>query len=261
MPLKINFEGHDGNLLSGVLHKSKKDDNSIVISVHGFGADKNYWIIKELSKYLDKKEIASMRFDFMGAGDSEGDVKDSTIEQMVGDLNAAVKYAKEKGYKKIAVTGHSLGGMVAIIAATLNKDVHALMLMAPAIDIRHAIKKRMDTYKHTKDGMAEVAKTKVKKSFLKNISRHVYNEARNLKIPVLIIHGDSDKSTDIENARKFFKKLQTVKRLVTVKNANHHFSKRSHLDVLLKEAHKWLVKNNNIQRRVRKHESYDRGFE
>ncbi|MBI4177509.1 MAG: alpha/beta fold hydrolase [Candidatus Aenigmarchaeota archaeon] len=246
MPLKINFEGHDGNLLSGVLHKSspknKKNDNSIVISVHGFGVDKNYWIVKELSRYLDKKKIASMRFDMTGVGESSGDVKDSTIEQMVNDLNAAVKYAKDAGYKKIMVAGHSLGGMAAILAATLNKDIHALALMAPAIDIRHAIKHRKDTYKHMENGMAEVAKTKVREEFLENISRHVYGEAGKIKIPVLIVHGGADKSTGIRNARKFFGKLKAKKKFVLVKDANHHFSKKKHLNVLMKEALDW-VKN------------------
>ena len=241
MPVKISFKGHGGNVLSGVLH-GKKDDNSIVISAHGFGTDKNYWIIKELSKYLDKKKIASMRFDFMGAGDSRGDIKDSTVEQMVDDLDAAVRYAKQRGYRKIIVAAHSLGAMAAVIAATANKDIHALTLLAPAIDIRHAVKKRMDTYKHIKHDMAEVAKTKVKKEFLKNISRHVYDEANKIKIPVLIVHGGADRSTEIKNAKKFFDKLKTKKKFVIVKNANHHFSKKSHLDILMKEAHDWIKK-------------------
>lgn len=249
MPLKISFEGHGGNLLSGILHTSflgkslaKKDDNSILISVHGFGVDKNYWVIKELSEYLDKKKIASMRFDFTGVGDSQGDVRDSSMEQMVDDLDAAVRYAKQRGYKKIIVAAHSLGAMVAVLAATANKDIHALALMAPAIDIRHAIKKRIDTYRRTEDGMAEVAKTRVRKEFLESISRHVYDEAKKIKIPVLIIHGGADKSTDIKNARKFFEKLKTKKKFVIVKNANHHFSKVSHLGVLMREAHSWITK-------------------
>ena len=239
MPMKISFEGHDGNLLSGVIHR-KKDDNSIVISAHGFGTDKNYWVIKELSKYLDKKKIASMRFDFMGVGESDGDVKHSSTEQMVDDLNAAVQYVKERGYKKITVVGHSLGGMIAVMAAAANKDIHALMLMAPAVDLRHAIKKRMDTHKRTKDGMAEAVKTKFGEEFLKNISRHVYGEAKKIKIPVLIVHGDADRSTEIKNAKRFFSILKTKKKFVIVKNANHHFSKKKHLDVLLKEAYKWV---------------------
>ena len=206
MPLKIRFKGHDENLLAGILHNKKNDDDSIVISAHGFGANKNYWILKELSKYLDKKEIASMRFDFTGAGDSEGDVADSNLEQMVDDLNAAIEHAKHRGYRKIIVAAHSLGAMAAVLAATANKDIHALTLLAPAIDIRHAIKKRKDTYKRTADGMVEVAKTKVKRRFLKNISRDVYNEAGKLKIPVLIVHGDADRSADIKNAKKFFQK-------------------------------------------------------
>ncbi len=249
MPVKISFKGHNENLLAGILHTNflgknfnKKDDNSIVISAHGFGADKNYWILKELSKYLDKKEIASMRFDFTGAGDSKGDIKDSNVEQMVDDLNAAVEHAKQRGYKKISVVAHSLGAMAAVIAATANKDIHALTLLAPAVDIRHAIKKRKDTYKRTADGMVEVAKTKVRKEFLKNISRDMYNEAGKLKIPVLIVHGDADRSTDIENAKKFFSKIKTKKKFVIIKNANHHFSKKKHLDELMEEAHDWITK-------------------
>ena len=95
---------------------------------------------------------------------------------------------------------------------------------------------------HVEGDMAEVAKVKVRREFIKNISRHVYNEAKKIKIPVLIVHGGADKSTGIENTKKFFRKLKTRKKLVIVKNANHHFSKKSHLGVLMKEARDW-VKN------------------
>ncbi len=238
MPLKISFEGHDGNRLSGVLHK--KNDDRILISLHGFGANKNYRIIKRLLHFMEKKKMSSMAFDFSGAGESEGDINNSSIEQMVDDVNAAVRYAKNEGFKKIMVTGHSLGGMVAIIAAAANKDIHALALMAPAIDLRRAMKKRMDTYKFTKGGMAVVAKTAVKKAFLKNISRHVYNYSNKLGMPVLIIHGDADKSCDIAHSKKFFKMLKSNKKMAVIRHANHHFSGKSHLAALLDTTYQWL---------------------
>ena len=238
MYFKVKFKGHCNNLLSGVLHR--RDSTSIVVSAHGFGADKNYRVIKTLSDFLHNKKISSLRFDFSGVGSSEGDVKSSNIEQMVDDLNAAVGYAKKAGYKKIIVTGHSLGGMAAIIAAVMNKDVHALMLIAPAIDLRATIEKRKDTYKMAKDGMMIVAKTKVNSMFVKNIARSVQNKAKRIRIPVLIIHGDVDKSCDIINSKKFFKMLKPAKKMIIIKGANHHFSRATHLDKLLKGAHGWI---------------------
>ncbi|MFH0889710.1 MAG: alpha/beta fold hydrolase [Candidatus Aenigmatarchaeota archaeon] len=240
MPLKISFAGHNGNLLSGVIH-GKPDDNYIIISVHGFGTDRDYKVLRELSKHFEKRKISTMRFDFSGVGDSEGDVSDSSIEQMVDDLNAAVSYAKRTGFKKIIVAGHSLGGMVAILAAVMNKDIHALMLMAPAIDMKIAISRRKDTYKHIEGEMVEVAKTKVNKRFLENIERDAYDEAKKLNIPVLIIHGNRDRSCDILHSKKFYGMLKTAKKMVTIKNANHHFSKKTHLNMLLKEAHGWIT--------------------
>ncbi len=238
MPLEINFKGHGGNRLSGLLNK--KDNNRILISLHGFGADKNYRIIKKLSHFLGKKKVSSMTFDFSGVGESEGDVSDSSLEQMVDDANAAIRYAKKEGFKKIIVAGHSLGGMVAIIAAAANKDVHALMLMAPAIDLRRAMKKRRDTYKLAKGDMAVVAKTIVKKAFLKNISRHVYRHSNKLGMPVLIIHGDADRSCDIADSKKLFGMLKSKKKMAVIRHANHHFSGKSHLDALLDTTYQWL---------------------
>ncbi len=238
MPLKISFEGHGGNRLSGLLNK--KDNNCILISLHGFGANKNYRVIKRLLSFLGKRKMSSMTFDFSGFGESEGDVSDSSIEQMVDDVNAAIRYAKKEGFKKIMVAGHSLGGMVAIIAAAANKDIHALVLMAPAIDLRRAMKKRRDTYKLAKGDMAVVAKTIVKKTFLKNISRHVYRHSNKLGMPVLIIHGDADKSCDIANSKKLFGMLKSRKNMVVIRNANHHFSRKSHLDKLMQTTYAWI---------------------
>ncbi len=238
MPVKIRFAGHNGNMLSGVV--DGKDDNTIVITVHGFGTDKDYRVLRELAKHLGNKKIATMRFDFSGVGDSEGDVSDSSIEQMVNDLNAAVGYAKHAGFKKIIVAGHSLGGMVAITAAVMNKDIHALMLMAPAINLKAAIRRRRDTYRHVEGELAEVAKTKVNRRFLKNIERDVCEEAEKLHVPVIVIHGDRDKSCDILNSKKFYGMLKAAKKMTVIKNANHHFSKKTHLDALLKESHRWI---------------------
>lgn len=239
MPLKIKFAGHNDNILSGVIN-GDKDGNCVVITVHGFGTGKDYRVLRGLAKHLDKKKIATMRFDFSGVGDSEGDVSESSIEQMVNDLNATVSYAKHAGFKKIIVAGHSLGGMVAILVAVMNKDVHALMLMAPVIDMKLAISRRKDTYKHIEGEMAEVAKTKVNRKFLKDIERGAYDEARKLNIPVLIIHGNKDRSCDILHSKKFYEMLKAAKKMIIVKNANHHFSKKTHLDILLKESHMWL---------------------
>jgi pimeloyl-ACP methyl ester carboxylesterase len=95
-----------------------------------------------LADYLTRRGIAVLRVDDRGVGGSTGSISDSTSEDFAGDALAGVgflKGRKEIDPKKIGLTGHSEGGIIAPIAAARSTDVAFIVMMAgtglPGTDI------------------------------------------------------------------------------------------------------------------------------
>ena len=59
-----------------------------------------------------------LRFDFTGLGKSDGHFESSTFRANVGDLIRAAAWMTDQGIGPSGIVGHSLGGTVALIAAT-----------------------------------------------------------------------------------------------------------------------------------------------
>lgn len=110
-----------------------------VVLITGSGAqDRNEEIMGHrpflvLADHLTKNGIAVLRTDDRGVGGSTGNVNDSTSEEFALDVLAGVdflKNRKEIDSKKIGLIGHSEGGLIAPIVASMTEDVAFIVLMA-----------------------------------------------------------------------------------------------------------------------------------
>jgi pimeloyl-ACP methyl ester carboxylesterase len=95
----------------------------------------SYYHQKEwvLADYLTRNGIVVLRYDSRGVDESTGNFYASTAEDLAGDINAAynvMSERKEIDKTKIGLIGHSGGGIVASIAASINPDIGFLILMA-----------------------------------------------------------------------------------------------------------------------------------
>ncbi len=90
-------------------------------------------IFAELSSALADDGFLVLRYDKRGVGQSGGRPESATLADYADDLRAAVKFVadrKDVDDRRIAVVGHSEGGMVAMIAADKEKKIRALVLVA-----------------------------------------------------------------------------------------------------------------------------------
>ncbi len=110
-----------------------------VLLISGSGAqDRNETVFGHrpflvLADYLTRRELAVLRVDDRGTGESTGDFALCTSEDFASDVIAGIEYLKgrkEIDSGKIGLIGHSEGGLIAPMVAARTPDVVFIVLLA-----------------------------------------------------------------------------------------------------------------------------------
>ena len=227
-----------GNTLRGMIIKP---DNilgkiPVVLLLHGFGGNKMgpHFIFVKLCRLLERMGIASVRFDFAGSGESDGDFSNMTISDELKDAQNILNFIKSLDFidkTNIAVLGFSMGGAIASILASENKeDIHSLCLWSPAgnmgeIVINHWIG---DKYNDALiNGYYDYEGDVMGKAFLKDISKlNIYEKSKGFDKNILIIHGDCDEVIPYQASLKYLDLYGHLASLNLITGANHMFDKK-----------------------------------
>ena len=174
----------------------------MVMILHGFMGNKGGQLNELIADSLQKHGIASIRFDFNGHGESEGDFAKMTVLNEIEDAKKVYDYVAALPYvNSIAVTGHSQGGVVAsMLAGELGSDkLKAVVLMAPAAVLREdAIRgsvfgKSFDPL-DPPEAVDMFGGKKLGADYIRSaFSLPIYETAANYDGPALIVHGTGDR--------------------------------------------------------------------
>lgn len=216
---RVSIDG-DHSRLQAIIQKPNLKEGEqcpMVVFCHGFGGSKDGPLFELVCDTLQAHGIASIRFDFNGHGQSEGEFKDMTVPNEVEDAKKVVEYAKSLPYvSDLAIVGHSQGGVVAAMTAgTLSSAdkpaFRAVVLMAPAAVLRDdAI--RGSTFGKTYDpldppeyvelyGTQKLGRNYIKTAF----TLPIYETAANYQGPALIVHGNGDRIVPYTYGERFHK--------------------------------------------------------
>jgi pimeloyl-ACP methyl ester carboxylesterase len=86
-----------------------------------------------LADYLTRRGIAVLRFDDRGVGGSSGDFSSATSENFAQDVMGGVSYLKSRkkiNHTQIGLIGHSEGGVIAPMVASISSDIAFIVMMA-----------------------------------------------------------------------------------------------------------------------------------
>lgn len=92
---KLEFPGHDGTRLAGLLEGPDDAPRACVLFAHCFTCGKDIAAASRIARRLAAEGLAVLRFDFTGLGNSDGDFANTSFSSNVADLVAAADYLRE----------------------------------------------------------------------------------------------------------------------------------------------------------------------
>ena len=206
---RLTIDGSKGKLAAIIQKPATQPGEQIpmVIMMHGFGGNKGGGERKTLfdviADKLEAQGIASIRFDFNGHGESEGEFWQHTVPNEIEDALQVFEYVRDLRYvSTVSVLGHSQGGVVAsMVAGKLGAEIKSAVLMAPAAVLRDdAI--RGSTFGASYDplnlegdwielmgGRQKLGAEYIRTAF----NLPIYETAANFKGPLCVIHGTGDR--------------------------------------------------------------------
>jgi alpha/beta superfamily hydrolase len=137
-----------------------------------------------LADFLSNNGMVVLRVDDRGVGKSTGVFSDATTADFANDVSAGVDYLlkrPEVNKQKIGLIGHSEGGMIAPVVATLRKDIDFIVLLAgPGIKISDLLTEQNEAvYRSMK--ISEPA-IKAYSSFYKKLMTETINTSDSTKV-------------------------------------------------------------------------------
>jgi alpha/beta superfamily hydrolase len=254
---QIFFENHNQKIF-GIIHRPKTTiQTPAVVMCHGFGGTKSgrWRMYVQIAEGLSALGITSLRFDFRGSGDSEGDFSEMTLEGEVSDALKAIDFISHDPLvdsSRIGILGRSLGGMVAVLAARRSKKIKSMALLAPAFDANQWLEKwkaaqnpsiPLEVRKEIMSFDGYPANEKFLKQFFSVRMEDELTELKN--IPLLHIHGEKDLSVTIDHADLYAEARREVEgktNMIRMPDSDHDFCNEIERFQAIRETCQWFQK-------------------
>ena len=234
----VFIDGDHGRLKAIIQKPEMKQGERcpMVIFCHGFSGTKDGPMFELIADTLQAHGIASIRFDFNGHGESEGEFKDMTVPNEIEDAKKVVEYVRDLRYvSELAIVGHSQGGVVAsMTAGQLSEELgdpafKAVALIAPAAVLRddairgNTMGKQYDPFNPGEYvelwGGLKLGGQYIRTAF----SLPIYETAAKYQGSALIIHGNADRMVPYTYGERFHE-IWPKSELVIQEYFDHGFS-------------------------------------
>ena len=131
---KISFKSGSILLAGTLLLPDRRNPAPAIVFVHGAGPEQRS-ASRFLAEFFASRSVAALIYDKRGAGESTGDWKVSSFDDLAEDVTAAVSFLKSRpeiDAARIGLMGSSQGGWIAPMAALRVPDLAFLIVKSAA---------------------------------------------------------------------------------------------------------------------------------
>lgn len=229
--IRVKFPNSAGESLAGILDLPVGEPHAFALFAHCFTCSKNLKAATNISRSMTNANIAVLRFDFTGLGQSAGKFEDTSFSSNVDDLLSAVRWLEAEHRAPTILVGHSLGGTAVLQAAPDIDSAVAVATIGSPADPQHVAYMFSDSEAQLRaDGIAEVQlggrPFMVREGFLDDLARHDLPSAiSGLRKALLVMHAPLDDVVEVANASALFAAAKHPKSFVSLDRSDHLMSR------------------------------------
>ncbi|MDD9841820.1 MAG: alpha/beta hydrolase [Alphaproteobacteria bacterium] len=224
------------------MQQNGRTDRPGLVFLGGFRSDMTGSKANTLAAYAASQNLAYLRFDYFGHGQSSGDFLQGTLSYWraeVLDILAQLTKGRQ------ILVGSSFGGWLSLMMAEALRDkIAALVLIAPAVDMTHRLmwQEFSQTERDTliKEGIIYIPSEYDEKGY--PITRKLIEDGKQYLMldkgiayhgPVRILHGQKDTAVPYALSLELAEKLQSTNvETYFIKDGDHSLSNPENLALL-----------------------------
>jgi dienelactone hydrolase len=190
----------------------------LIVMPHGGPLDRDDWQFNFLRAFLVSRGYAVLQMNFRGsAGYGEQWLKAANQDWggvSYSDITDGARWAVAQGLAdpgRMCIVGWSFGGYAALLGAVRNGDLYACAVSIAGVSDLSLLEKQESRVRGEAPTRAQIG-AEVSKLAADSPARH----AQEVKIPVLLVHGDRDLQSDVAQSR-------TMDAALTAAGKSHQF--------------------------------------
>jgi uncharacterized protein len=248
MERKFTFQDAHDRRLSAVLSTPTQGCDKVVVLCHGFMGYKDSWTNRTLSETLAQKGIATLRFDFFGHGESEGELQDLLLTTFIAQTESAIAMIRGHGFTRVGLLGSSFGGLVALLVAAKVPTLSALALRCPVSDFPTLLQQRfgrmaIELWRRLGRVPDSFGHIPVHYRFYEDWEQHnAYRAAEAVIVPTIVVHGQNDEVIPLAQSQELIRHVRGTKALHVINGADHRFSNPGHFGRMTQLLADWCVR-------------------
>ena len=193
-----------------------------------FGCGKDILIASRAARRLLQYGIGTLRLDFTGIGQSEGDFSLTNLDTQIQDFASAADWLRQHVRAPDILIGHSFGGLVALNACGLIPETRACVTIATPSSPAHVLEiigaEKTKEIELTGATGIEVNRQPytLRRQFVDNARRfQMIDTMQRLQVPILIMHSPRDDMVPVRHAQAIFDAAPLPKSLLMIEDADH----------------------------------------
>lgn len=239
---KVFYSTSDNRTLCGIINRVNVSKEIIVIC-HAKASSKDSRVTSSVANTLNNYNHNNFRFDFLGCGESDGDINDFNITNMISNLNDTLKWLMDEyGYSEFILFGCGEGAKVISFVDRKKYDIKKLLLWYGTFNYGLFKKVSYDEKIAKKQGfvLLEDGSKLPYEYYLDNAKYVAYKELFNwIDVPKLFVHGSNDIVVSYKQSVKLSKKCKHGT-LYLIGEADHGFTNDRHLKKAIKETVRFI---------------------
>jgi dipeptidyl aminopeptidase/acylaminoacyl peptidase len=245
----VEFKNSRGDTLSGIVRYTEPIEPTkypVMIILHGFAESKHHDLSADLANNIVHYGFLTLRFDFHGHGESEGEFEEHTIQQQVDDVVSALDFVSGLRYAdkdRIAVLGTDIGGNIALLAAAKDARIRCVIAQGARSHFERHLRSWFQPHEFAElmtKGVHDNFGFRLRKEYVRSTRmQDILEELKKVYVPVLFVHGTGDLRVPIQETRQLFQAANQPKLVEEVEGADHWFREPEHRQQLVELAANW----------------------